>query len=58
VSGFVAGVIPDYTTPPRDVGKWGWWLFNDGDWRDARPPKLTRARPMIVTFDVSGAHEA
>lgn len=54
VAGFVAGVIPEFAAPPSDVSRWGWWVFQDGDWCGLPPPSLGRHRFRVVTFDRDG----
>lgn len=55
--GFIASVIPNFATPPRDPATWGWWIFKDGDWVPMEPAVITTQSTKVITFDADGVHE-
>lgn len=55
--GFIAAVIPDFATPTSNVATWGWWTFEESDWKRGAPPTVTRLNTKFITFDAGGIHE-
>jgi hypothetical protein len=54
VPGFTTTIVPCFTAPPRTPAAWGWWRYEDGDWRTI-PPAAVNAHPVsIVRFDTGG----
>ncbi len=57
VDGFTSVVIPTYTDPPADMGRWGWWCFTAGEWAPAPVPHYGPGRVRVVRFDADGVRE-
>lgn len=55
--GFIASVIPNFATPPRDPATWGWWTFEDGDWVPIEPAVVTTQTTKVIAFDADGVRE-
>jgi hypothetical protein len=55
VRGFVTCIVPFWSDPPDDPGRWGWWRFDGERWTDEPcPPADTRGTVGVVTFDERG----
>lgn len=57
VDGFVSAVIPTYAEPPRDVARWGWWRFADGEWVDVDIGRAGIGAVELVRFDEDGIRD-
>ena len=58
VEGFVSTIVPQFSHPPGDVGSWGWWQFQHGDWRPCLSAAIHDGEPAAaLVFDESGVHE-
>lgn len=55
--GFIASVIPNFATPPRNPANWGWWTFKDGDWAPIEPAAVKTQATKVITFDAEGVRE-
>lgn len=58
VDGFVSAVIPQYSSPPTDPERWGWWRHESGRWRDADSPRVVGETIEVVRFDEGGVRGA
>ena len=56
--GFVSAVIPEYSSPPRNLARWGWWRFESGRWRGAAPGRTAAGTVEVLRFDEGGIHVA
>jgi hypothetical protein len=54
VDGFVSAVIPRYSSPSRDLARWGWWRFDSGRWRRAVPGRTADGTAEVLRFDEGG----
>jgi hypothetical protein len=58
IPGFTTTIVPFFADPPRTPLAWGWWRYEDGDWRTV-PPAAVKAHPAsIVRFDAGGVGDA
>jgi hypothetical protein len=58
VEGFVSTIIPDFVAPPDDIGSWGWWQFQQGDWHRCAPAKILPVElDFVIVFDEDGIRE-
>lgn len=58
VEGFVSTIIPHFAAPPDDIGFWGWWQFQQGDWRRCTPAKILPVElDFVIVFDEDGIRE-
>jgi hypothetical protein len=55
VEEFTSIVIPTFAAPPEDTGRWGWWRFMTGRWREAEPGPVIRGTVQLVRFDEAGS---
>jgi hypothetical protein len=58
VDGFISAVIPEYSGPPRDLARWGWWRFESGRWCGAAPGRTTGGTVEVLRFDEGGIRGA
>lgn len=55
VRGFVSCVVPFCKDPSNDPSRWGWWRFDEEEWREIASPELVAESSVtVVTFDEDG----
>lgn len=54
IPGMITAIIPEFENPPTDHRAWGWWMFEEGEWRDVAPPTLVPGDTQAVVFDEDG----
>lgn len=55
VEGFTSVVVPTYSAPLCEMGRWGWWCFTAGVWAATFPP-IGHGPVTAVRFDEDGVH--
>lgn len=56
--GFIAGVIPQFTSPPPDPAAWSWWVCQAGSWHESVPAVVVDDRTArVLTVDSHQAQE-
>jgi hypothetical protein len=58
VPGFTTTIVPCFADPPRTPAAWGWWRYEDGDWRAVAPAAVNAHPVSIVRFDTGGVGDA
>ena len=58
VEGFTSIVIPNFSSPSREVGAWGWWTFEVDEWVARRPMTLCDGNTQCLRFDEEGVRNA
>jgi len=56
VEGFTSVVVPTYSAPPCDMGRWGWWCFTAGVWAATAALPIGHGPVSAVRFDEDGVH--
>lgn len=59
VEGFRSVIIPSFANPPTTLASWGWYVFENGNWRLDRPGELigepaTDENGQVVVIDEQG----
>jgi len=58
VEGFTSIVIPHFHAPSSEIGAWGWWTFEAGQWIATRPLTLCDGFTQCLRFDEEGVRNA
>jgi hypothetical protein len=54
IPGFISAIVPFYNDPSSNINDWGWWRFDQQEWRDLPVPSEGDTSFTEITFDERG----